>query len=464
MPSKTVRIARRCRIADQQQSASILIDFSIDLPESEIREERDASGREVWVVSDRWLQIGDKFGQQLLNRHFSRLLLRERPNHVDVQVLCGATLDFVRIAGVLGIRASFRPPDPALLPTQGSRAAAWIRAALQGAVVSGGTSCENEMDALRKLLPECEFGGANACLPDCESSAGLSAGYDAYAFGQRDHALLFRMQEPLVRHFEGCRTVLDVGCGTGLFLELLDRVGIAPTGVERSPNCLRYARGFGHEIVESDALEYLETTHRQFDGVYCSHFVEHLPVAGVDRLIAGVARVLKRQGIVLFVFPDPESIRSQLLGFWRDPEHVRFYHPDLIAMIGEIHGLACEYHSHDKPGRRVVPFAMDPPFEQHLPGFEVEECALTVSPELPLEAMPETFFDRALGVFGLASRTRLDRLAARLDKALGELARRQRQVEHRDQGLRGAVATLWGVNQTWAWEDNAVIRLRKQDQ
>ncbi len=36
-------------------------------------------------------------------------------------------------------------------------------------------------------------------------------------------------------------------------------------------------------------------------------------------------------------------------------------------------------------------------------------------------------------------------------------ARLQQRVDE----LEGAVRSLWAVNQTWAWDDNAVLRLRK---
>jgi hypothetical protein len=52
-----------------------------------------------------------------------------------------------------------------------------------------------------------------------------------------------------------------------------------------------------------------------------------------------LVRAVEPGGTVVLVFPDPESIRSQLLGFWRDPEHVRFYHPDLIELMARAHGL-----------------------------------------------------------------------------------------------------------------------------
>jgi O-antigen chain-terminating methyltransferase len=70
-------------------------------------------------------------------------------------------------------------------------------------------------------------------------------------------------------------------------------------------------------IVHSeDAISFVSKLNDYCDGIYCSHFVEHLPIEVLDRLVQGVSSALVSGGVAVFVFPDPESIRSQLLGFW----------------------------------------------------------------------------------------------------------------------------------------------------
>lgn len=459
-------VAERGAAAAEPNTALFCFEFAADVDDDEVREATDAEFGPVSLVSHKWRPITDDFGQQLLSTRFVRFLLSRRPPSVEFRTVCGATLDMVRLASLFGFQASIAVPRRDLLPVAGSRAAVWLTSALEGATIMPDGAGAEDRDALLHLVAQTARATARQEQVDADSCldprpSGL--GYEAYAFGQRDHSLLYRMQAPLVEHFHGCHRVLDIGCGTGLFLDALQRQGIEAIGVDRSMLSVRYARGLGHQVIASDVLAYLDRTTVPFDGAYCSHFLEHLPIEAVDRLISRVSRILKPGGVAVFVFPDPESIRSQLLGFWRDPEHVRFYHPDLIAMIGEMHGLTCEFHSHSRPGRRVVPFAMEPPFEPARPGCEAGDHAATVAPELPLEAMPATLFDRALGVLGLASRTRLDRLSARLDQVLADLSRWRQQARDREHVLRRAVSSLWSVNQTWAWEDNAVLRLRKHD-
>ena len=57
----------------------------------------------------------------------------------------------------------------------------------------------------------------------------------------------------------------------------------------------------------------------------------------------------------MIVVPNPESIRMQLFGFWRDPEHVRFYHPELLEGVCQHAGLQVTYTN-----RADTPFAIAP--------------------------------------------------------------------------------------------------------
>jgi hypothetical protein len=65
---------------------------------------------------------------------------------------------------------------------------------------------------------------APAFPPQADPAAAFD--YALYEFALRDHPLLWRMQEGYVRFFESCREVLDVGCGAGIFLGLLEDAGI----------------------------------------------------------------------------------------------------------------------------------------------------------------------------------------------------------------------------------------------
>jgi len=162
---------------------------------------------------------------------------------------------------------------------------------------------------------------------------------------------------------------------------------------------------------------------------------------------------MERGGVLVLVFPDPESIRSQLLGFWRDPEHVRFYHWELIASMAATLGLEVEWCSYtDQPHHRV-PFASKPPPVRQgtpFPGLLVDD-----------EPSQLGRGEKLLEKLGLVTTGRLRRLEKQLmewSSVLGDLSR---QYVAASVQLEKRTSSLWDVNQTWAWNDNVTLKLRK---
>ena len=382
----------------------------------------------AFTLTAEWAMLRAVFPPFDLVRAFVSRLMIDRPVRVRIETLSGASMELARIAAALEFDVALRLPAVDRLVLDEARALRWFEGCLH--LEKCFWSSENAADdaALRKLIPTwpaCR-GSSSLSLRDGVSSRSSAFGYEAYAFGQRDQALLLEMQKGFIRHFEGCRKVLDVGCGTGVFLELLARSGYTASGVERNRMSAHYARSLGHDVVEEDALSYLETHPSSCDGLYCSHFIEHLPIEAAERLIKAAAIALQPGGVAVFVFPDPESIRSQLLGFWRDPEHVRFYHPELVIALAQINGFDLEFDSQRAAGRRVVPFGMEPFLET------------------PQKQQKSGYLMRFLKRIGLAMGSEL------------EYERR------RTNALEAAVRHLWAVNQTWAWDDNAVLRFKKR--
>ena len=382
-----------------------------------------------FLLGGDWRQIRARFAPFTLARSLVEYLLAERPGRVVVDALSGASLELARLAAALGFAVAVRLPEFSRIDPEDGAAMRWLHGLLVSGPLLLSARSPGDEAALRRLLTD--LPQSVDVLPPVEAQPPGSAlfGYEAYALGRRDQGLLLDMQQGFAGHFDGCDRVLDVGCGTGVFLDVLARHGIPCVGVERNPMSVRFARSLGQEVVAEDALDFLDTTGRSFDGVYCSHFIEHLPVAAAERLLGGVSRVLEEGGLAVFVFPDPESIRSQLLGFWRDPEHVRFYHPELVELLAGMFGLKLVASSLDAPGRQVVPFRLRPPLPPP-----------AGTPANPPAAGRWARIRRRLGIAGT------DELAAERARA---------------DALEAALRRLWAVNQTWAWEDNAVLCFRK---
>jgi ubiquinone/menaquinone biosynthesis C-methylase UbiE len=108
--------------------------------------------------------------------------------------------------------------------------------------------------------------------------------------------------------------VADLGCGSGVFTELLRRAGYRSTGLDISPKlialgCRKYP---GLTLIEGDA-ENLPFEDAKLDGVLLSGLVHHFP--DPRRLAAEVRRVLKPGG--RFVAFDPNRM-NPFMWLYRD--------------------------------------------------------------------------------------------------------------------------------------------------
>jgi SAM-dependent methyltransferase len=108
--------------------------------------------------------------------------------------------------------------------------------------------------------------------------------------------------------------VADVGCGSGLFTEMLRRAGYATVGLDISPKLVALGRSKypGLELIEGDA-ENLPFETASLDGVLLSGLVHHFP--DPRRLAAETFRVLRPGG--RFVAFDPNRM-NPFMWLYRD--------------------------------------------------------------------------------------------------------------------------------------------------
>ena len=111
-------------------------------------------------------------------------------------------------------------------------------------------------------------------------------------------------------HVPGGR-LLDVGCGHGLLLDEARRRGYETVGLELSRTAAGHAReGLGLDVREIP-LEAFEGG-AGFDVVMLVDVLEHLddPLAGIDHCV----RLLRPDGVLCVVTPDPSSVTARLAG------------------------------------------------------------------------------------------------------------------------------------------------------
>lgn len=125
------------------------------------------------------------------------------------------------------------------------------------------------------------------------------------------HELLDHLETEMVERYGKGREVLEVGCGTGLILERIQKFASRAEGIDLSPGMLEKARERGLSVREGSATA-LPFEDNRFD-VTCSFKVlAHVP--DVDRALAEMARVTKPDGFILAEYYNPRSWRGLLRG------------------------------------------------------------------------------------------------------------------------------------------------------
>lgn len=156
-----------------------------------------------------------------------------------------------------------------------------------------------------------------------------------------DPEIEMALYEPFVSMFQG-RTgpVLDLGCGRGVFLQLMQRHGIPAIGVDVDGNMVAYCREQGIRAEESNAFDYLrQQRDGNLGGIFCAHVVEHLPRTRLMELADLCWRKLEEGAAVVWITPHGGSLAPLHATFYKDLTHTRPLHPDLLAFILEANGF-----------------------------------------------------------------------------------------------------------------------------
>ncbi len=132
---------------------------------------------------------------------------------------------------------------------------------------------------------------------------------------------------------------IDLGCGRGEWLELLQREGFEPSGVDLDDGMLQACRERGLSVVRGDAIEHLKSLP---DASHCVvsgfHFAEHIAFDELQTLVVESLRVLKPAGLLILETPNPENLVVGTSSFYLDPTHVRPLPPLLMSFLPEHHG------------------------------------------------------------------------------------------------------------------------------
>jgi O-antigen chain-terminating methyltransferase len=141
--------------------------------------------------------------------------------------------------------------------------------------------------------------------------------------------------------FAGARDVLDIGCGRGEFLALLKEAGVSARGVDLDREMIAEAQVRELDVIETDALAYLESLpDGSIGGVMSSQVIEHLPPAYLIKLLAAVFDKLRPGAPIVLETINPACWLAFFSSYLRDFTHVQPVHPETLQYLLQASGFA----------------------------------------------------------------------------------------------------------------------------
>lgn len=153
------------------------------------------------------------------------------------------------------------------------------------------------------------------------------------------------------------RTLLDVGCGTGHFVESAISEGWHGKGIDLASGAVRLAEKRGIPCSLTDFFE-LTPAKETFDVLVMAEFIEHVPSPG--RFLSHAETLLKHGGLLYLTTPNLDSLTRRLAGeHWPvfHPEHLSYFCPRTLKTLLSSHSPSLRTESFETRNFSIAPVA-----------------------------------------------------------------------------------------------------------
>jgi 2-polyprenyl-3-methyl-5-hydroxy-6-metoxy-1,4-benzoquinol methylase/ribosomal protein S27E len=143
------------------------------------------------------------------------------------------------------------------------------------------------------------------------------------------------------------RTILDIGCSAGGFLNIAKEEGWKTHGLEFNRQEAKFARDKGHEVFETDLKKFTEQHNLKFDAITLWDVFEHIKDG--RELMEYASLSLNKGGGLFIQSPTPSALAARILqdkcNMFDGIEHVNLYTLENIAALAKKTGFTIENYS-----------------------------------------------------------------------------------------------------------------------
>ena len=157
-------------------------------------------------------------------------------------------------------------------------------------------------------------------------------------------------------------SILDVGCGDGLFLHSMKNIGWEVFGVEIDIDAAARAQKSGLQNVYHGTFDSIDLPDQSFDCIRFWSVLEHLhdPIYNLNK----AKKLLKPSGLLVLQTPNFSSFSKKITGIsWNGldaPRHLYHYRPeDLVSLLDKC-GFECCFWKTSSVGTLSVSFSNPP--------------------------------------------------------------------------------------------------------
>ena len=134
--------------------------------------------------------------------------------------------------------------------------------------------------------------------------------------------------------FAGASDVVDLGCGRGEFLVLLQEHGISARGVDTNEAMVQICRDKGLRAEAADAVTFLRAQPDQsLGGLFAAQVVEHLEPSYLAALLDAAFDALRPGAPIVLETINAACWFAFFESYIRDVTHVRPLHPDTLEYL-----------------------------------------------------------------------------------------------------------------------------------
>jgi SAM-dependent methyltransferase len=134
--------------------------------------------------------------------------------------------------------------------------------------------------------------------------------------------------------------VVDLGCGPGALMHLLQEIGVVADGIDYNEHSLLLATPeVKDRITIGDAAGDIVTQESAYDLVICREVLEHLTVLEVRKAVSNMVRLSSKFIYVTTRFhPNPPTLLDFNTSDDLDPSHITLLNKDMLRLMFVLEG------------------------------------------------------------------------------------------------------------------------------